>query len=44
VQIAITELSERHDQLATLLVDGLAQGVDPVRRRQLFVNTVLAQL
>jgi hypothetical protein len=44
VQIAITEPSEHHDQLATLLVDALAQGVATVRRRQLFFNAVLAQL
>jgi Ser/Thr protein kinase RdoA (MazF antagonist) len=44
VQIAITEPSEHHDQLATLLVDALTQGVKTVTRRQLFLNTVFAHL
>jgi len=42
VQIAISQPSGHHDQLATWLVDALARGVETVQHRQLFLNTVMA--
>ena len=43
VQIAISQPSGHHDQLATWLVDALARGVETVQQRQLFLNTVMDQ-